>query len=440
LNDARGRRDRYRPGPGHALPVQEFMSQSISRDLAKLPQARFQSLHDWLRWQEDLHYPAIALGLDRCRAVAQRLALLPAPFRVLTVGGTNGKGSSATMLDLILRRAGGRVGRYTSPHLCRYNERICIDGTAATDADLCGVFDEIDRARDGITLTFFEFGTLAALMLFREAQVDAAVMEVGLGGRLDAVNILDADAALIATVDLDHENWLGGDRESIGMEKAGIFRRGRPAICADPRPPASVEAHARAIGASLFQAGRDFRFTARESTWDWHGPVRSLRDLPIPAGQHGCQLRNASGVLMVLEALAGGMGIPEAAIREGLREFAIPARFQILPGHVPVILDVAHNPQSARALADSLARLPDAAATRIVLGMLRDKDHAAFVRTLAPAADAWYAATLGGDRGFSAGDLARVVQSCTDAPCTTFADVPAALARNWRRHRATGSS
>ncbi|MBI1733138.1 MAG: bifunctional folylpolyglutamate synthase/dihydrofolate synthase, partial [Gammaproteobacteria bacterium] len=294
------------------------MSKPCPRKLIDLPQPRFRNLAAWLKWQENLHYPAVALGLDRCRAVAQRLGLLPAPFRVLTVGGTNGKGSSATLLDLILRKAGYRVGRYTSPHLLRYNERICVEGIEATDDQICRVFDEVDRARGEITLTFFEFGTLAALLLFREAAIDMAVMEVGLGGRLDAVNVLDADAALITTVDLDHELWLGGDRESIGLEKAGICRPGRPAVCADPEPPASIAAHAGANGAFLYQSGRDFRFTVRGEKWDWRGRERTWRNLPRPAGRHRYQIQNAAGVLMMLDAIAAECPVSEAAIHAGL--------------------------------------------------------------------------------------------------------------------------
>lgn len=393
------------------------------------PAPRFRTLADWLHWQETLHYPAIALGLDRCRTVAERLGLLPVPYTVITVGGTNGKGSCTAMLDLVLRRAGHRVGKYTSPHLLRYNERISVDGVEAADADLCRAFAEVDRARGDLTLTFFEFGTLAALLLFREAQIDVAVMEVGLGGRLDAVNILDADAALISTIDLDHENWLGPDRESIGAEKAGIFRRGRPAVCADPAPPESIARAARVAGAILYQAGRDFSFSDHGASWEWRCGGQTLLDLPPPGTMHASQMQNASGVLMVLHALRERCAVTRADIDAGLAQFRVPGRFQLVPGAVPVILDVAHNPQAARMLAANLGRLPCRGVTRIVLGMLRDKNHERFVAPLAPVAGAWYLTSLGGERGFGGHDLARVVESTgTGVPICVREPVAAALA------------
>lgn len=388
---------------------------------------RFATLQEWLRWQETLHYPAIALGLDRCRGVARRLGLLPAPFVVLTVGGTNGKGSCTTLLESVLRASGYRVGKYTSPHLLRYNERICMDGVEAGDDALCAAFDRVDQARGDVTLTFFEFGTLAALLLFREAGMDVAVMEVGLGGRLDAVNILDADGALIATVDLDHELWLGPDRESIGAEKAGIFRARRPAVCADPAPPASIGHRAAETGAHLFLAGHDYRFAARGNVWDWDGPGHALHDLPVPGIRHGSQVQNAAGVLMLLHAVRDVCPVTEEAIRAGLAHFSIPGRFQVLPGAVPVVLDVAHNPQAARALAANLERLPCSGTTRVVLGMLRDKDHGAFAAALAAVAGEWHVATLEGERGYPGLDLARVVKSVTVAPVSVWPDVGAAL-------------
>ncbi len=391
--------------------------------------ARFATLAEWLKWQEGLHYPAIALGLERCRSVAQTLGLLPAPFVVLTVGGTNGKGSSTTLLDLILRKSGYKVGKYTSPHLCRYNERICINGIEISDTDLCRAFDKVDRARGEITLTFFEFGTLAALLLFRETGIDVAVMEVGLGGRLDAVNILDADVALITTIDLDHENWLGPDRESIGVEKAGIFRPGQSAVCADPDPPASIAEHAVRIGAVLHQSGQEFGFTEHGDTWDWHCEGRLWRGLPRPALNHINQLQNAAGVLMVLQVSAGKCPVNEAAIHTGLKDFSIPGRFQVIPGPTPIVLDVAHNPQAARTLAKNLGRMSCSGVTRMVLGMLRDKNHAGFINALAGTSDNWYVASLAGERGFSGPDLARVVQSVVSgAMVAVHEDVPAAVA------------
>jgi dihydrofolate synthase/folylpolyglutamate synthase len=372
-------------------------------------QARFESLPEWLAWQERLHSPAIELGLDRCRAVAARMGLLNPGFAVISVSGTNGKGSAVTMLDSILRSAGHAVGRYTSPHLVRYNERICVDGREVGDDRLCESFRRIDEARADITLTYFEFGTLAALDIFRSVGVDAAVMEVGLGGRLDAVNILDADAALVTAIDLDHEHWLGYDRESIGREKAGIFRNGKPAICADPEPPASIGTVAAETGARLYQAGRDFGHSSEGDTWTWRSGSVTLEGLPPPSLNHVSQIQNASGVLMTLHALSGRFPVATRDIRAGLAGFHLAGRFQFVPNEVPYILDVAHNPQAARILAANLARLRCTGRTHGVIGMLRDKNHAGILEALAQHVDRWYFASLGGERGDSAAHLSRVL-------------------------------
>lgn len=373
---------------------------------------RFGTLAEWLAWQERLHFPAIELGLERCQTVAGRLGILPPGFAVLTIAGTNGKGSSAAMLDIALRKAGYHVGTYTSPHLMRYNERICVDGAEIPDAVLCRVFEQVDRARDGISLTYFEFGTLAAIRIFREMNVEVAIMEVGLGGRLDAVNLLDADAALITTIDLDHERWLGYDRESIGREKAGVFRGGRPAVCADPQPPSSVIQAAQAIGAGYYQLGRDYFYSMSGDTWNWHSTEgRTLHGLPNPNRYNERQLQNAAGVVMALTVIAGRFPVSPEVIRASLGEFRLPGRFQIVPGRVPTILDVAHNRQAAETLAVNLVRLPCAGKTHLVIGMLKDKNHRAFVETLSRSADCWYAATLHDERGATCSQLAAVIRN-----------------------------
>ncbi|MGH8245669.1 MAG: bifunctional tetrahydrofolate synthase/dihydrofolate synthase, partial [Gammaproteobacteria bacterium] len=344
---------------------------------------RFGSLKEWLFWQERLHFPAIELGLERSRTVAERLGLLPPGFTVLTIAGTNGKGSSAAMLDLALRGAGYRVGKYTSPHLMRYNERICVDGAEMTDDELCRVFDQVDGAREDVSLTYFEFGTLAALQVFREMHVDVAIMEVGLGGRLDAVNILDADVALVTTIDLDHERWLGSDRESIGREKAGIFRAGRPAVCADPHPPNSVIQAAQAVGATYYQAGRDFIYSVSGGRWDWRiAGGRALLAMPNPCTDHKRQVQNAAGVLMVLSVIADRFPVSAEVICASLGDFHLAGRFQIVPGQIPFVLDVAHNRQAAEVLAENLVRLPCTGRTHLVIGMLKDKNHRAFAEAL----------------------------------------------------------
>jgi dihydrofolate synthase/folylpolyglutamate synthase len=355
---------------------------------------RFTSLQQWLDWQEALHPSAIELGLDRVTRVADRLACRnPAPI-VISVAGTNGKGSCVAMLEAILLRAGCHVGAYTSPHLFRYNERVRLDGKAVSDQVLCEQFARVDAAREGISLTYFEFGTLAALDLMSRRSLDVALLEVGLGGRLDAVNIVDADAALISSIGVDHTDWLGPDRESIAREKAGIMRAGKPAVCGDCKPPASLGAEADRIGADLIRINRDFSFSQTGPQWHWQGRGRELRDLPRPAlaGLH--QLINAASVLSVLETLDTRLSITREAVVAGLRRVNLPGRVQHLGGPVDQVLDVSHNAQAAQALANVLCRLPASGHCHLVLGMMRDKDLASFVRVLRPYADTWYATGL----------------------------------------------
>lgn len=370
---------------------------------------RFTTLADWLRWQETLHPNAIALGLDRVQAVYQRLGgRSPAPI-VITVAGTNGKGSSVALLAAILGAAGYRVGVYTSPHLHRYNERIRMAGEEATDGALCAAFERIDQARGDISLTYFEFGTLAALTLFADARLDVAVLEVGMGGRLDAVNIVDPDIALITPVDIDHADWLGDTRELIGREKAGILRAGRPAVCTDPAPPSNVIAHAAALASPLYCLGADFRPVPRAGGWDWVGPQGRRTSLPLPAlrGQH--QLDNAAGVVMVLSLLAERLPVGQTQLRQGLLGVQLPGRFQVLGGDVTRILDVTHNPHGARALAHQLHAHGCPGYTRAVVGMLADKDCAGVFTALREQVDEWHLASLGVPRGAAAQALADVL-------------------------------
>ena len=373
------------------------------------PAARFSRLDDWLAWQESLHFTAIELGLDRCNRVAERMGLLEPASKVISISGTNGKGSSAAMLDAMLRRSGYKVGTYTSPHLTSYNERICIGGKQVTDYQLSQSFDRIDRARGDISLTYFEFGTLAALDIFRNAEPDIIILEVGLGGRLDAVNILDADIALVVTVDLDHEKWLGYTRESIGREKAGIFRRARPAVCSDTRPPLSIAACAGETGALLYQAGREFTYTIGKDTWDWKHAGKVYEGLPQPSINNDRQVENAAGVLMVLEALADEFPVSRDTVNACLRDFRLAGRFQVIPGEIPCILDVAHNRQAISALVENVKKIPCVGETHVVIGMLKDKNHAAVFETLAQIADHWYVADLQADRAASPAELAGVL-------------------------------
>ncbi len=391
---------------------------------------RFSTLADWLSWQETLHPTQVELGLGRLCAVAGRLGISrPAPI-VITVGGTNGKGSCAAMLAAILSAAGYRVGTYTSPHLLRYNERVRIGGTEAQDSALCGAFERIDAARGNTTLTYFEFGTLAALELFQEAQLDVAILEVGLGGRLDAVNLVDADAALIASVGIDHVEWLGPDRDGIAREKAGIMRGGRPAVYGEPDPPPSLLSHAEKIGARLSCLGRDYNFCRRGSTWCWWSSDRRIELLPLPSLIGEYQIQNAAAVVAVLQALAERLPVSVQAMAVGLRDLRLPGRFQVMAGSPERILDVAHNPHGAAALASTLAQRPCAGRTLAVIAMLSDKDVMGVAGALKPLVQAWYPAGLAGARGLSGGELARRLHAAgLDHVKEAFTDVAAASAQ-----------
>jgi len=317
---------------------------------------------------------------------------------VVTVGGTNGKGSTCAMLEAMLRAAGYRTALYSSPHLVRYNERVRIAGVEAGDAELAEAFAAVEASRSGTPLTYFEFGTLAALWLFSRAKVDAAILEVGLGGRLDAVNILDADCAVLTSVAIDHVDYLGADREAIGREKAGIFRRGRPAVVADPRPPQSV---LQAPG-QLLLLNRDFGYAEQERQWTYWGPGGRRGGLDYPALRGKVQLRNAAAALCALDTLRDRLPLAMQEARRGLAEVALPGRFQVLPGRPQVVLDVAHNVEAARTLADNLAASAFAPETIAVCGMLRDKDIAGVLREMAPRITRWHLASLPGPRGAQA--------------------------------------
>jgi len=366
------------------------------------------------------------MGLARVRQVADRLPLeLKCP--VIVVAGTNGKGSSCAMLDSILRAAGYRVGRYSSPHLLRFNERAMLDGAPAADQELIEQFEAVERARGEVSLTYFEFTTLAVLRLFASRRLDAAVLEIGLGGRLDAVNLVDADCAIVTAIGLDHADFLGSTRESVAFEKAHVYRAGRPAVCSDPSPPDSLLQFGRSIGADLRILGIDFDAVpvaplappgAPEQPvqqWTYRGRLQRRASLPAPAlrGQH--QLRNAAGVLAVLEALETALPVSQQAVREGLLRVRIDARFQVLPGRPAVILDVAHNPQAAEALAQTLAQHPCQGSTHAVFAMLRDKDAAGVAEQMAPRVHSWYLAPTGGPRGMDASALLSILQGTTAA-------------------------
>lgn len=366
------------------------------------------------------------LGLERVRAVLARLGWQGAPWPVVTVAGTNGKGSVVALLEAACLAAGRRVGAYTSPHLVRFNERVRIGGAEAGDEALCEAFARVEAARGDIPLTYFEFATLAALVLFAEAGIEAAVLEVGLGGRLDAVNAVDPDVAVITQVALDHTEWLGPDREAIGAEKAGILRPGRPAVVGEAAPPRSVLEAAARLGAAIRVAGRDYRWEAAGGGWRFRCDGVDER-LPAPALPGAHQLANAACARMAFELLRTHLAAPAAAFAEGLVRVRLAGRLQVVPGTPELVLDVAHNPAAAAALAAWLAacRRPTAA----VLGMLADKDAAATVAALAPVVDAWHTIPLPGARGRSAEDLARAVRGAAPgAVVAAWPDVGAALA------------
>ena len=362
------------------------------------------SLAAWLAYLETLHPKTIALGLDRVSAVSRRLGPRFS-YPVFTVAGTNGKGSTCALLDSMLAAGGYRVGLYTSPHLTRYNERVRIAGMDASDAALCEAFAAVEAVREDTPLTYFEFGTLAALWLFARASLEAVVLEVGLGGRLDAVNIVDPDVAIVTTVAIDHVDYLGASRDAIGREKAGIFRAGRAAVCADRDPPQPLLEHAAAIGAKLLRIGIDYDFTPQGAQWSYRGPGGSRHGLPYPALRGAYQLANAATALTALDALRARLPLDMGAVRKALVAVELPGRFQVLAGRPVRVLDVAHNPQAARAFADNLAAMGFHPETWAVFGIMADKDIDGVIAALRPRVDRWLVATLPPPRGASAAHL-----------------------------------
>jgi dihydrofolate synthase / folylpolyglutamate synthase len=390
------------------------------------PPVTTHGLSDWLRWIERLHPRSIDLGLERVAAVLHALELQRPPFAVITVGGTNGKGSTVTMCDAILRAAGYRVGAYMSPHLIRYNERIRVDGRMLPDEEICSAFERVEAHRGDMRLTYFEYGTAAALEIFARRSIDIAVLEVGMGGRLDAVNAVDPDVAIVTSIGIDHVDWLGPDRESIGREKAGIFRKARPAICGDLYPPSSLREVADRTGASLYQIDRDFAARPVADGWSFKFGGRVHAGLPLPLLRGDYQLRNAACALTALELLADRFPTTPAHLRRGLSTAFAPGRFQWLPAAVPTILDVAHNEQAAHALAGNLAQGRTLGRTHAVFGMLSDKPMADVARVLSPEIDAWYAVTLPGPRGARADQVVQALQEAgVQAPTTQHASAVA---------------
>jgi dihydrofolate synthase/folylpolyglutamate synthase len=369
--------------------------------------ARYKTLDEWLDAQASVHPKSIDLGLTRITKVARALGVDKAPWPVITVGGTNGKGSIVAHSDALLRAAGFSTGVFTSPHLVRYNERICVNGAEVTDAELVAAFDRIEAARGDTTLTYFEFNALAALLVFADRRVDIAVLEVGLGGRLDAVNMLDADVSVVASIGLDHRDWLGDTLEDIGREKAGIFRRGRPAVLGSPDMPSSVFEAIRTIGAQPVTAERDFSWAVHAGGWNYRGGTIALEGLPPSALGGVIQYRNASTALAAVESLGLGARFTQDVVSKALRSVKLAGRFHVVPGPVEWILDVAHNEPAARVFADHLAARPASGKTIAVVGILGDKDSEAIARLLRPLVDGWIVCTIHEPRGLPAEDLAR---------------------------------
>jgi len=387
------------------------------------------NLQDWLAHCEQLHPQAIDMGLGRVQAVADRMALrFDGP--VITVAGTNGKGSTCAMLEAILLESGYRTGVYTSPHLVHFEERCRIHGQSVSADALAQAFALVEAARGDVSLTYFEFSTLAILKLLSQAGLDVAILEVGLGGRLDAVNIIDPDCAVITSIDIDHTSFLGTDREKIGFEKAGIMRAGKPVVVSDPVPPDSVIAHAAALGADLWRFGQDFNFSGDKLQWAWAGRGRRYSGMAYPALRGANQLVNASGVLAALEVLRPRIPVTAQAVRNGLAMVELPGRFQIVPGEPVLVLDVAHNPHSVAALALNLDAMGYYPTTHAVFGAMADKDLRVMMERVGSVIDNWYFTDLPVSRAATAAQLQQQWQAQnrrSDALSSTHASPEAAL-------------
>ena len=365
------------------------------------------TLADWLAHCERLHPKTIELTLDRVAAVKARLGLNFDPATpVVIVGGTNGKGSTCAMLEAIGLAAGYRVGLFSKPHLVHFEERCRIAGESVAAEALLPHFEAVEAARGDITLTYFEFTFLAIARLLSTSSLDLCILEVGLGGRFDAVNVFDADCAVLTSIDVDHAEFLGHDRETIGREKAGILRRGKPAIVSDPLPPKSVIDEARAVGADLYRAGIDFRTQGDRQQWSWEGRATRFSGLAYPALRGANQLLNAAGVLAALEALRQRLPVSAQAIRNGFARVELPGRFQVVAGEPTFVLDVAHNPHSIAALAQNLDQMGFFPRTHAVFGAMRDKDVAAILEKMAPLVDTWHFTDLPTARAARADELA----------------------------------
>ena len=401
------------------------------------------TLSDWLNLLEARHPVLIDMGLSRISQVKERLGIqFTCP--VITVGGTNGKGSTCAMLEAILLQAGYKVGLHTSPHLLRFNERARLGGEMVEDALLLKHFAIVEAARGDISLSYFEFTLLAILHLFMEADLDAVILEVGLGGRLDGVNCIDADVAIVTSVDIDHVSYLGDTREKIGLEKAGIYRSGKTAICSDPQPPASLVQHAESIGADLWLIGRDFNYAGDKQQWNYGGRDQRRNALGYPSLRGANQLLNASAALAALESLRMRLPVGAQEVRTGLVLVDLPGRFQVLPGRPTVVLDVAHNPHAAATLAQNLDNMGFHRYTFAVFGAMHDKDIAGVIAQLGGRIDHWCLTDLPLARAASASELEQQLRqagvcdgaessiSCFASPAAAYANALSRAAENDR--------
>jgi dihydrofolate synthase / folylpolyglutamate synthase len=398
------------------------------------------TLPDWLALLESRHAEVhIDMGLDRVRAVKERMGLkFECP--VIMVAGTNGKGSTCAMLEAVLLRSGYKVGLYIKPHFLDFNERARIGGEMASDDALVAAFDDVEAHRGEVDLTYFEFTTLAIMRLLSRAGIDVAILEVGLGGRLDAVNVIDADVAIVTSVDIDHTDYLGETREEIGFEKAGIFRPGKPAICSDPVPPQSLVRHAEEIGADLWLIGRDFNYQGDKQQWSYGGRTVRRNSLAYPALRGANQLLNAAAALAALEVLRLELPVGAQEVRTGLALVELPGRFQVLPGRPAVVLDVAHNPHAAATLAQNLGNMGFHRYTYAVFGIMQDKDIDQVIAAMAGLVDHWCIATLPSPRSASAEQLADKIAALKpagvkdeDFSITSFANPAEAFANAMSR-------
>ncbi|MGZ0079770.1 bifunctional tetrahydrofolate synthase/dihydrofolate synthase [Methylomonas sp. YC3] len=371
---------------------------------------RFDSLQAWLNWQEKLHPRPIDLGLGRVAGVYRQLNPEQKKPLTITVAGTNGKGSCVAFLEAIYRAAGYRVGAYTSPHILRYNERIRIDGVPVEDALICDAFTRIDAARGETSLSYFEFGTLAALGIFAEADLDIQLLEVGLGGRLDAVNIIDPDAAIVTTIALDHVDWLGHTEEAIGREKAGIFRAGVAAIIGDAQAPRSVVEVAEQVGAIALQMDSEFSYQKQRDSWEWRSADKQIDRLPAPAFKGEHQYRNASAAIMAINTLQPQLAVSDDAIRQGLESARLSGRFQLIAGAPRILLDVGHNPQAVQTLINYLSEYFPEIRIHAVFAMMRDKDIAGVLNMMRDKVATWYLAPLANPRAATPDMLETIFQ------------------------------